>query len=43
MKKADINTTIIDGYIGLLGNLSLSNKLDHISTLTASAKTDLKK
>jgi hypothetical protein len=41
MKAAEINTTIIDGYIELLDNLSPSNKLDLISKLTASVKTDL--
>ena len=42
MKVAEINTTIVDGYVGLLDNLSTSNKLDLISKLTASVKTDLK-
>ena len=41
MRVAEINTTIIDGYIGLLENLSTSNKLDLIAKLTASVKTDL--
>jgi hypothetical protein len=41
MKIADINTTIVDGYVGLLDNLSANNKLDLISKLTASVKTDL--
>ena len=41
MKTAEINTTIIDGYVGLLDNLSTNNKLDLISKLTASVKTDL--
>ena len=41
MKAAEINNTIIDGYIELLDNLSPSNKLDLISKLTASVKTDL--
>jgi hypothetical protein len=41
MKIADINTTIVDGYVGLLDNLSTNNKLDLISKLTASVKTDL--
>lgn len=41
MRVAEINTTIIDGYIGLLENLSPSNKLDLIAKLTASVKTDL--
>lgn len=41
MKAAEINTTIVDGYVGLLDNLSPVNKLDLISKLTASVKTDL--
>ncbi|KGO92656.1 hypothetical protein [Flavobacterium subsaxonicum] len=43
MKSAEINTSIIDGYVGLLDNLSASNKLDLISKLTKSIKTDLTK
>ena len=42
MKTAEINTTIVEGYVGLLDNLSPDNKLDLISKLTASVKTDLK-
>jgi hypothetical protein len=41
MKIEEINTTIIDGYVGLLDNLSTTDKLDLISKLTASVKTDL--
>ena len=41
MRPAEINTTIVDGYVGLLNNLSTNNKLDLISKLTASIKTDL--
>jgi len=41
MRTVEINTTIVDGYVGLLDNLSINNKLDHISKLTASVKTDL--
>ena len=41
MKITEANTTIVDGYIGLLDNLSPGNKLDIISKLTASVKTDL--
>lgn len=41
MKTAEINSTIIDGYVGLLDNLSSRDKLDLISKLTASVKTDL--
>jgi hypothetical protein len=43
MKTAENNTTIVDGYIGLLDNLSPNNKLDLISKLTVSVKTDLAK
>lgn len=39
--KTDINTTIIDGYLQLLDNLSPSSKLDLISKLTASIKSDI--
>lgn len=41
MRATEINTTIVDGYVGLLNNLSTSNKLDLISRLTDSVKTDL--
>ena len=41
MKTAEIDNTIVDGYIGLLDNLSPTNKLDLISKLTTSVKTDL--
>ncbi|MBX3253166.1 MAG: hypothetical protein KF862_03405 [Chitinophagaceae bacterium] len=41
MGTAEINTTLIDGYVELLDNLSTTNKLDLISKLTASVKTDL--
>jgi len=41
MKTAEVNNTIVEGYVGLLDNLSASNKLDLISKLTASVKTDL--
>ncbi len=41
MKAIDINTTLIDGYFRLLDNLSPSNKLDLISKLTLSVKTDI--
>ena len=43
MRAAEINTTIVERYIGLLDKLSLSNKLELISKLTDSAKTDLRK
>lgn len=41
MKAIDINTTLIEGYLRLLENLSPSNKLDLISKLTLSVKTDV--
>jgi hypothetical protein len=41
MKAIDINTTLIEGYLRLLHNLSPSNKLDLISKLTLSVKTDI--
>lgn len=41
MKTIEIDNTIIDGYIAMLDNLSPSSKLDLISKLTASIKTDL--
>lgn len=41
MNSATINTTIIEGYLGLLNNLSPSDKLDLISRLSASVKSDL--
>ena len=41
MKTGEINTTIVDGYVELLDNLSTNTKLDLISKLTASVKTNL--
>lgn len=41
MKAIDINKTLIDGYLRMLDNLSPSNKLDLISKLTQSVKTDI--
>ena len=41
MTSTETNTTIINGYVGLLENLSTDDKLDLISKLTASVKTDL--
>ena len=41
MRATETNSTIVDGYVGLLNNLSTNNKLDLISKLTASVKTDL--
>jgi len=43
MRTAEIKSTLIDGYIEMLDNLSTSSKLDLISKLTASVKTDLNK
>ena len=43
MSTAELNTTIVEGYIGLLDNLSPDNKLDLISKLTKSVKLDLSK
>ena len=41
MKAIDINTTLIEGYLQMLDSLSPSNKLDLISKLTQSVKTDI--
>ncbi len=41
MKTIDINTTIVDGYVELLNNLSTNNKLDLISKLTTSVNVDM--
>ncbi len=41
MKALDINTTLIDGYLRMLDNLSPGNKLDLISKLTLSVKSDI--
>jgi hypothetical protein len=41
MRAAGINTTIVDGYVGLLNNLSTNNKFELIAKLTASIKSDL--
>ncbi|MBD0351445.1 MAG: hypothetical protein ICV65_09865 [Flavisolibacter sp.] len=41
MNSADVNTTMIEGYLGWLDNLSSSSKLDLISRLLASVKSDL--
>ena len=41
METEDTNTTLIDGYLQMLDNLSASNKLDLISKLTASVKSDI--
>jgi hypothetical protein len=41
MKHVDLNTRLIDSYIALLKNLNLTNKLDLISKLTQSMKSDV--
>lgn len=41
METATIDTTLIDGYLQMLDNLSPSNKLDLISKLTTSIKSDI--
>ncbi len=41
MKAVDINTSLIDGYLRMLDNLSPGNKLDLISKLSLSVKTDI--
>lgn len=41
MKAIDVNTSIIDGYVKLLDNLSPDSKLDLISRLTDSIKSDI--
>jgi len=41
MSEPEIDTTIVDGFVGLMNNLSTNNKLDLISKLTASVKNDL--
>jgi len=43
METADINTKLIDSYISLLKNMSARNKLDLISKLTNTVKTDIEK
>lgn len=42
MRTTKANTSIVDGYVGLLENLSANNKLDLISKLTDSLKSDLR-
>ncbi|MGD1895004.1 MAG: hypothetical protein ACFB15_30955 [Cyclobacteriaceae bacterium] len=42
MGTSDLNTKIINGYLGLLKNLSPSSKLDLISKLTQSVKSDIR-
>ena len=43
MNTVDLNTKIIEGYLQLLNNLSPGSKLDLISRLTASVKSDISK
>lgn len=43
MGSTDINTTLVDGYLKLLQNLSPSSKLDLISKLTLTLKVDITK
>lgn len=41
MRTIETNSTIVEGYVGLLDNLSANSKLDLIAKLSASVKTDL--
>jgi len=41
MNTADINTKLIDSYLSLLKNMSAQNKLDLISKLTKTVKTNV--
>ncbi|MDZ7691013.1 MAG: hypothetical protein U5K69_07725 [Balneolaceae bacterium] len=41
METADIDSRLVESYITLLKNMSTSNKLDLISRLTQSVKTDI--
>ncbi|REL23923.1 hypothetical protein DYD21_20725 [Rhodohalobacter sp. SW132] len=41
MNTADLNTKLIDSYMSLLKNMSAQNKLDLISKLSNTVKTDL--
>ena len=40
MNTTDSNTKLVDSYISLLKNMSVDNKLELISKLTHSVKTD---
>jgi 4-hydroxyphenylpyruvate dioxygenase-like putative hemolysin len=40
MNAADINTKLIDSYLSLLKNMSAQNKLDLVSKLTKTVKTE---
>lgn len=41
MNTADINTKLIDSYMSMLKNMSAQNKLELISKLSNTVKTDL--
>lgn len=43
MDTTDSNTKLIDSYISLLKNMSAQNKLDLISKLTKTVKTDIER
>ena len=43
METADIHTTLVEGYFQLLDKLTPDNKLDLISKLSESVKTDFSK
>ncbi len=43
MNTVDINKKLIDSYVGLLKDLSTSNKLDLIARLTQSLKAEMDK
>ena len=41
MKTMDVNTSLIEGYLHMLENLNAGSKLDLISKLSQSVKTDI--
>ncbi len=43
MNTLELNTSIVEGYIGLLSNLSPNSKLELISRLSVLVKTDINK
>lgn len=43
MNTADLNTKLIESYISLLKNMNAQNKLELISKLTDTVKTDIEK
>jgi len=43
MNTIDINSRLVEGYTALLKNMSMANKLDLISKLTESVKTEMDK